>query len=147
MSYGKINEDTNYLMTCEKQPDSTWSDITDFVKDPDGKYYTHYINPNTPDINKSNIEDDRINEFNKKILLNETTVTYSPENTNKIHTFSASISNQTKLSIVYTKLAGQSDSSTVKMFDSNHSIVSLNKADVIAIFSLITSTEDSLIYS
>ncbi len=140
MSYGKINPETNYLMTCAVNPDGTYRPLTDFVVKQDGEHYTHYINRTTPDHHKQSIGE----AIDKKFIIEqklkeEGFVDYSG------HVYSCLFEDKLTVAAIIQYLMTPGADSTQLIFDKDSIVVEIDLGQAQDILKLIAEKQYAII--
>ena len=109
MSYGKIGTG-NQLMSSQVQHDTSWRPLSDFVLDGNGEYYTYYITPTEPDMDKENELASELSYQELQNALETLTIEFMD------HTFSGSQEQQNFVNTMLTKIEGENPNSTRNIY-------------------------------
>ena len=135
--YGKINEEDGYLMTSHVMIDDTWLTLDEFAVDGRGYRYLHYVDVNTPMIDK---HDEAMNfpiRFNKEKQIGEIIVEYG----GKI--FGGDIDSQNMFISAYTRAKITKTDKAV--FTYGNEVVELSESDLESILKLIDLEHESVV--
>jgi len=141
--YGKINEDTNFLMTNQILFDNTWLPLADFVKNGD-VYWTYYIDPQTPDMVKEDALVANIDNNTHEAAVAAITVHYIPINELDASWFSGSEESQAKMTTSMQVLEGKGDTKTRNFKDTSSVMHKLTRDDFDNLLDLIEPIYESI---
>ncbi len=137
MGYGKIGND-NQLMSTQVSK-MGWIPLYEFVKDAEGNFYTHYLDPQTPDMETINANATELSYQELMKQLEGLTVDYMD------HTFSGNTEAQAYLVAMLTKIEGENPQATRKVYSiDGRTTVPMTKSDMLDLISLIDIAQEAL---
>ncbi len=135
--YGKIG-DSNQLMSTQTFKEG-WISLSEFVTNEYGNYYSHYIDPQTPDFVTINANATELSYKELMKQLDDLTVDHME------HTFSGNTEAQAYLVAMLTKIEGENPQATRKVYSiDGRTTVPMTKSDMLDLISLIDVAQEAL---
>jgi len=136
MSYGKINKDTNFLMSSYVQHDVSWLPLSDFATDEHGNYYSYYIDPQTPDV--QTMDNIRKKELFNQMIDNLNAITFEYNN----NTFTGSLECQSQMTVAIMRF--ESSTETKSWYTIDYELMHFTKDDFINMLQIIDDRVENI---